>query len=240
MPIPVLVWWGGGLLAATLAGLRIRAVRAKHALESATNTGVAAGAAAVASGVPRAVAAPAPPAAVAAVTPVQVQQAAQAAGVSVADFSRAAQASGTTPQAVIAAAQSAGGSVADDIIAALAAAGPAQDLPTGTGPGTPSQTLVTGPSQQTARVTTNDPAPQGDLIIRSGPSASAPQIGGAEKDGVVVVLFKDAGEGFSEISWPGGSRLPAIDGFARTKFLDTSFNGEGSIDASEAYGKDYA
>lgn len=78
-------------------------------------------------------------------------------------------------------------------------------------------TVSSVPGQQ-ARVTTNDPAPSGDLIIRSGPSASASQIGGAEKNGTVTVL--DASDPtFAKISWGGGSRLPAATGFARKAFL---------------------
>lgn len=71
---------------------------------------------------------------------------------------------------------------------------------------------------QTATVTTNDPAPAGDLIIRSAASDSAPQIGGADKDGVVTVLDPNAGAGYAEISWSGG-RNPAVQGFAHSAFL---------------------
>lgn len=71
---------------------------------------------------------------------------------------------------------------------------------------------------QRAIVTTNDPAPAGDLIIRSSASGSARQIGGAEKDGIVLVL--DSSDSvFARIQWDGGSRLPAATGFARKAFL---------------------
>lgn len=71
---------------------------------------------------------------------------------------------------------------------------------------------------QRAIVTTNDPAPSGDLIIRSSPSASAPQIGGAEKNGTVTVL-DSSDPTFARIQWDGGSRLPAATGFSRKAFL---------------------
>ncbi len=71
---------------------------------------------------------------------------------------------------------------------------------------------------QKAVVTTNDPSPMGDLIIRSAPSAGAGQIGGAEKNGTVIVLDSSDAT-FAKISWPGGSRWPACTGFARKAFL---------------------
>lgn len=78
------------------------------------------------------------------------------------------------------------------------------------------------PSVQRAKVTTNDPAPSGDLIMRTGPSDSAAQVpgGGADKDGIVIILNANASPDgvWSEISWPGGRR-PAARGFAKKKFL---------------------
>ena len=71
---------------------------------------------------------------------------------------------------------------------------------------------------QKAIVTTNDPAPLGDLIIRDAPNATATQIGGAEKDGTVIVL-DSSDPTFAQIQWAGGSRLPAATGFARKAFL---------------------
>jgi hypothetical protein len=71
---------------------------------------------------------------------------------------------------------------------------------------------------QTAVVTTHDEPPSGDLIIRDAPSASATQIGGAEKDGTVIVLDSSDAT-FARIQWGGGSRLPAATGFARKAFL---------------------
>lgn len=69
-----------------------------------------------------------------------------------------------------------------------------------------------------AVVTTNDPPPSGDLIVRSSASASAPQIGGAEKNGTVTVL--DTSDAvFAKISWAGGDRWPPVTGFARKAFL---------------------
>ncbi len=68
-----------------------------------------------------------------------------------------------------------------------------------------------------AIVTTNDPPPSGDLIVRDGPSTSAKQIGGADKDGEVTVL--DTSDSvFARISWSGG-RWPAVDGFVKKAFL---------------------
>ena len=72
-----------------------------------------------------------------------------------------------------------------------------------------------------AVVTTKDAPPLGDLIVRSSPSAGAPQIGGAEKGGFVTVVHPNAdGAGiFAEIVWAGGARWPAVQGFAKNAFL---------------------
>lgn len=79
------------------------------------------------------------------------------------------------------------------------------------------------PAGQKARVTTNDPPPSGDLIMRTSPSDSAAQVagGGAEKDGIVTVLDLQASPDgvWAKIAWPGGSRRPAATGFAKRKFL---------------------
>lgn len=73
---------------------------------------------------------------------------------------------------------------------------------------------------QRARVTTNDPAPSGDLIIRSAPSQSASQIGGAEKDAIVLILDARTQDAtFAKISWAGGPRRPPAEGFAKKAFL---------------------
>lgn len=70
-----------------------------------------------------------------------------------------------------------------------------------------------------ARVATNDPPPDGDLKIRSGPGTSYDQIGGAEKDGTVTILdLSDDGE-WAQVAWAGGMRRPAATGWASTKFL---------------------
>lgn len=71
----------------------------------------------------------------------------------------------------------------------------------------------------TARVTTADPAPAGDLIIRSAPKATAPQVGAAEKNGLVQVLNWNASTDFAQVRWPGGSRRPAATGYAAKRFL---------------------
>lgn len=70
-----------------------------------------------------------------------------------------------------------------------------------------------------AKVTTNDPAPDGDLIIRDGPSATANQIGGAEKDGTVTVLDGASNADFAKITWDGGARWPAATGWAHKSAL---------------------
>ncbi len=78
-------------------------------------------------------------------------------------------------------------------------------------------------SGQKARVTTNDPPPSGDLIMRTAPNDSAAQVpgGGAEKDGIVTVINLNASADgvWSEIDWPGGSRRPGARGFCKKKFL---------------------
>lgn len=76
----------------------------------------------------------------------------------------------------------------------------------------------TAAAGQKAIVSTNDPAPAGDLIIRSSPSGSAQQIGGAEKNGTVIIVDSSDAT-FAKIQWGGGSRLPAATGFARKAFL---------------------
>lgn len=67
-----------------------------------------------------------------------------------------------------------------------------------------------------AMVTTNDPAPAGDLIIRDKPNGT--QIGGAEKNGLVQVLDWGS-DGWSKIAWGGGARRPAATGWAHTAYL---------------------
>ncbi len=70
-----------------------------------------------------------------------------------------------------------------------------------------------------AMVTTKDPSPSGDLIIRSAPNATAPQKGGAPKNGIVTVVNMNAAPGFAEIAWSGGPTYPGVRGFARSQFL---------------------
>jgi len=78
-------------------------------------------------------------------------------------------------------------------------------------------------SGQKARVTTNDPPPSGDLIMRTAPNDSAAQVpgGGAEKDGIVTVINLNASADgvWAQIDWPGGSRRPGAKGFCKKKFL---------------------
>ena len=106
------------------------------------------------------------------------------------------------------------------------AAPPAQAVPVSfpqpAGPA-PSPVAQVVPAGQKARVTTNDPPPSGDLIMRTSPSDGAAQVagGGAEKDGIVSILELQASPDgvWSKIVWPGGSRRPGATGFAKRKFL---------------------
>jgi hypothetical protein len=68
-----------------------------------------------------------------------------------------------------------------------------------------------------AVVTTNDPAPAGDLIVRAQPNPTAPQIGGIDKNGVVTII-RDVDTTWAEVLWSGG-RLPRVQGFARKAYL---------------------
>ncbi len=70
---------------------------------------------------------------------------------------------------------------------------------------------------QLAVVTTHDPPPDGDLDIFDAPGGQ--QVGGAEKDGTVSVDITFNDPTFAKISWPGGSRRPAANGFAHKAFL---------------------
>lgn len=98
---------------------------------------------------------------------------------------------------------------------------------------------VTPTAPGKATVTTNDPAPAGDLRIMAAPShaSGVAQVGGAEKSGAVDVLSWNAGtsasnnkpakageEGlvWSYVRWPGGSRLPAATGYVPQKYLKLS------------------
>lgn len=105
-------------------------------------------------------------------------------------------------------AASAQGVSAGDIVAAQILAGQV-DATTG---------APTSTAGQSAVVTTNDPVPSGDLIIRDAPDQSANQIGGAEKNGTVTVL-DDTDAVFAKIAWLGGNRLPPAVGFVHKQFL---------------------
>ncbi len=133
-------------------------------------------------------------------SPAQVAAAATQAGVTVPQLQQAAANAGTTPAAVIQAATQAG-VAAGDAAAALVA----------------SATVAPAAVVQMAQVTTNDPAPSGDLVIRDQPNGT--QIGGAEKDGLVVVINPNVDGDFAQISWAGGSRLGPAQGFAHKAFL---------------------
>lgn len=78
-------------------------------------------------------------------------------------------------------------------------------------------------------VTTSDPAPAGDLIVRSGPNMASGQIGGAQKNEAVTVLNPNAGssDGFqwAQISYGGGERWGAITGYVKAKYLSPSAAG---------------
>ncbi len=76
-----------------------------------------------------------------------------------------------------------------------------------------------------AEVTTNDPSPGGDLKVLDAPNASAKQIGGAPKGGIVTVMNMNASPEFAEVVWGGGFGFPAhtrydgVRGFVKKKFL---------------------
>jgi hypothetical protein len=75
------------------------------------------------------------------------------------------------------------------------------------------------PAGQKAIVTTHDPSPSGDLMIRIAPSPTSPTIegGGADKGGTVTIV-RDVDPTWAEVIWDGGNR-PAGRGFARKAFL---------------------
>lgn len=204
--VPVAI--AGGAVVVTGIGLRLRAVaKQKEAAAAAAALPAGSTPAAIPAAVPAAVAAQ-PQA-----TPAAVAAAAASAGLTVDQVTQAAAAAGTTPAAVVGAAQAAGSSVADALIAA-AQADPnlqAQINPAAV------TSIPQGATVQLGQVTTNDPIPSGDLVIRDQPNGT--QIGGAEKNGMVTVVNPDVDGDFAQISWAGGSRLPAADGFAHKKFI---------------------
>lgn len=227
MPLPVAVWYiGGGVLALLGVGATAEIIH-KRNVAKALSAGTSAGAAAAAAGGAGAANGAAPASAPTAVTP-----AAQAAAVSPAAQAGLAN-SGVSPAQLDAAAASVGANVSD-VIAAQIAANPGSDpgdvaafvaqqlvAQAAAAAADPNIQIGINPTTvQQAMVSTNDPAPQGDLIIRSGPSLNSPQVGGAEKGGLVTVLDSGAvNADFTKVSWPGGNRLPAADGFAHTSAL---------------------
>lgn len=81
-----------------------------------------------------------------------------------------------------------------------------------------------------ATVTTSDPAPSGDLKIHSGPSASAPQIGGADKDAIVEVVTEPGlPPGWAKVGTFGSSRNPQVTGYASLAYL-TPIAGQGQVE----------
>ncbi len=71
-----------------------------------------------------------------------------------------------------------------------------------------------------ARVTTKDPAPLGDLIVRVTPDMGARVLGSIEKDSIVAVLSDSANSGeFVRVHWRGGSRLPSVAGYVLKRYL---------------------
>jgi hypothetical protein len=69
------------------------------------------------------------------------------------------------------------------------------------------------------RVVTRDPFPQGDLIIRTHAHHHARELGGAEKNGLVLVLRWDVNEDFAWIVWYGGDRHGPASGYVRKRYL---------------------
>lgn len=73
-----------------------------------------------------------------------------------------------------------------------------------------------------ATVTTNDPAPAGDLKIHAGPSASSPQIGGADKGSPVAVRGDmPAAPGWAYVENTSGPsfRNAQVKGYAALAYL---------------------
>ena len=68
-------------------------------------------------------------------------------------------------------------------------------------------------------VTTKDAPPDGDLIIRTAPNNTAPQIsgGGADKGGIVTVV-RDVDATWCEVIWAGGHR-PGGKGYAKKAYI---------------------
>lgn len=112
-----------------------------------------------------------------------------------------------------------------------------------TSPVAPPPAVVPVPGQPAgqgrARVTTNDAPPGGDLKILASPGGQ--QIGGADKNAVVVVLVADAGTDssgskWSKIAWPGGSRQDPpsyspepVAGYVKAKFLAATTDISGGL-----------
>ena len=101
---------------------------------------------------------------------------------------------------------------------------------------TPALDLITSAVPR-MRVTTNDPAPSGDLFIVSAPGQAGTPGVGAEKNGLVDVLNPipvpgSDGNLWLNVRWNGGSRLGPVTGFAKAKFLvpvsPTTVSGTGS------------
>ncbi len=80
-----------------------------------------------------------------------------------------------------------------------------------------------------ATVTTSDPAPAGDLKVHSGPSASSPQIGGADK-GSTVVVVEEPGlpAGWGKVGTIASERNPQVVGYASLAYL-TAVPGTGRV-----------
>jgi uncharacterized protein YraI len=73
-----------------------------------------------------------------------------------------------------------------------------------------------------AKITTADPAPSGDLIVRMGPGKANPQIGAADKNAAVQVVdwyggMAD-GASWARIVFTGG-RNPPITGYVKSRYL---------------------
>jgi hypothetical protein len=81
-----------------------------------------------------------------------------------------------------------------------------------------------------ATVTTNDPPPAGDLKIHSAPSASSPQIGGADKDAIVEVVTEPGlPAGWGKVGTFGSPRNPQVVGYAALAYL-TPIKGQGQVE----------
>jgi hypothetical protein len=96
---------------------------------------------------------------------------------------------------------------------AMAANDPASPTPTGPSP----SPATPGTSAEFRTVTTNDPAPAGDLRVFAAPDGLQ-QIGGAEKGSTVELLGTNGAFANINANNPGG-RYPGVTGWVHAQFI---------------------